>query len=94
MRYLQNISNGIHGLTELEFFDWFIVFSISTAILLLEHYTAIDFNIFLRLFFWIVSISLLCFWISWILLGYKAIRLRGYIFSAVVVVCSIGLFWL
>ena len=92
MLYWKNIRSGVARLADLEFFEWFMIFSASTALLIVERYFAVEFNVFLRLFFCVLSVSLLCFWISWILFGFKAVKARAYIFAAVFIACAVALF--
>lgn len=88
MGFLESIRKAFLWLTDLEFFGWFIIFLISSGIIAADRFTPICLNNFyLRLFFYIVSGSLLLFWVSWILFGFKAIRARIYIFGTVVILC-------
>ncbi|WP_284653235.1 hypothetical protein [Flavobacterium terrisoli] len=72
---------------EMDFFEWFIIFIISTGIIVIERFTPVYINNFyIRLLLYIISASLLSFWISWILFGYNAVRKRVTIFIVVVIV--------
>ncbi len=72
----------------LNFFGWFMIFLVSTSVIVIERLTPIYINNFyVRLFFYILSASLLVFWISWILFGFRAVRARIFIFAGVVIVC-------
>lgn len=73
---------------EMGFFEWFIIFTISTSLILLERLTPLEINNFyVRLFLYIISSSLLCFWIGWIFFGFKAVKRRWVIFLSVGVIC-------
>lgn len=69
---------------EMAFFEWFVIFAIATSLILLERFTALEINnSYVRLLLYIISASLLCFWIGWILFGFKAVKKRLLIFFSV-----------
>lgn len=73
---------------EMAFFEWFIVFSLSTGVIAMERLTPLYINNFyIRLILYIIAASLFCFWIGWILFGYAAVRNRTLIFVVVVIAC-------
>lgn len=77
-----------HTSWEMGFLGWFIIFMVSTGTIIIERVTPLYINNFyVRLLLYIISASLLCFWIGWILFGYKAVRKRKIIFFAVVFFC-------
>jgi len=73
---------------EMGFFEWFIVFLISTGVIAVERFTPVYINnSYVRLFFYIVSASLFSFWAGWILFGFKAVKKRKLIFFTVAGLC-------
>lgn len=75
-------------LTGMDFFGWFILFGISTGIIVAERFTPLYINNFyVRLVLYILSSSLFVFWISWILFGFKAVKSRNSILFATILVC-------
>ena len=67
------------------FLGWFIIFMASTGIIAIERFTPVYINNFyVRLVLYIISASLISFWIGWILFGSKAVRKRMAIFLIVV----------
>lgn len=76
------------GRFEMGFLGWFIIFTISTTAIVVERFTAVYINNFyVRLLLYIISASLLSFWIGWILFGFKAVTRRAAIFVVVVGTC-------
>ena len=79
--------NTWYKLNDLGFFTWFIVFAMSTGIIVCDRFTPIYINNFyVRLFFYLVSASLAVFWIGWIFFGFKAVKNRIYIFISVLAI--------
>jgi hypothetical protein len=77
-----------HNSWEMGFFGWVVIFIITTGVIAVERFTNVSINNFyVRLLLYIVSASLLSFWIGWILFGYKAVLKRKIIFFTVVVIC-------
>jgi hypothetical protein len=71
-------------LNDLGFFTWFVVFVISTSVIALERYTPIYINNFyVRLLFYLTSVTLFISWISWLFFGFKAVKNRLFIFIGV-----------
>jgi hypothetical protein len=74
-------------LNDLGFFTWFIVFVIATGVIALERYTPVYINNFyVRLFFYLLSATLLISWIAWMFFGFKAVKNRIYIFLGVLII--------
>jgi hypothetical protein len=73
---------------EIGFLGWFIIFAVSTSAIAIERFTPVYLNnSYVRLIFYIISASLLSFWIGWILFGFRAVRKRKLIFFIVAGVC-------
>lgn len=78
---------------EMGFFEWFIVFLISTVVLIVERVTPVYINnSYVRLVLYVISVSLFSFWIGWILFGFKAVRKRKLIFAIVLAICALKAF--
>jgi hypothetical protein len=76
-----------HTSWEMGFLGWFIIFTLSTGVIVMERFTPVYINSFyIRLGLYIISASLLSFWIGWILFGYKAVQKRRAIFVIVIVI--------
>ena len=76
-----------HTSWEMGFLGWFIVFIISTGIIAIERFTPVYItNFYVRLGLYIISASLVFFWIGWILFGFKAVQKRLLIFLIVLII--------
>jgi hypothetical protein len=88
MSYKTERGTDKHLPWEMGFLEWLIIFMISTSIIIIERFTPVYINNFyVRLIFYIISASLLGFWIGWILFGFKAVRKRKIIFFVVAFLC-------
>lgn len=71
-------------LNDLGFLTWFLIFAFAAGVIALERFTPLYIsNFYIRLFFYVIAVSLPVFWLSWIFLGFKAVRNRIYIFAGV-----------
>ncbi|AWA30916.1 hypothetical protein HYN48_12990 [Flavobacterium magnum] len=70
------------------FLHWFLVFLLFMAVALLDKFSSVYINtMYVKLIVWLVPLTLLSFWLGWILFGYRSVRLRPVIFLGVLLLC-------